>query len=122
MMTVKQFLEHCSPQQKVIIYPDKSDLEQSGIAKDMLKECWYLDNEVTEFFLCAISKGYIGVYTRTPMGVEKHDNIDLTDLGRIIFKMIESMRKNKLESRRMIGSLRLINEKYNIDISINKKV
>ena len=122
MMTVKQLLEHCDPQQRVVVYPGITDLEQSGKVKDMLKECWYLDNEVTEFYLCAIEKGSIGIRCRQPINVDKYDSIQPSGLPRIILDMIGKMHTYKSGYRQMTGVLDLIKEKYDIHISLTRRV
>lgn len=122
MITLKQFLERCDPQQKVAVYPGSTDLEQSGKAKDMLKECWYLDSEVDEFYLCAIEKDTIGIKCRQPIGVDKYESVRPDDLSRIILDMIGKMRTYRSRHRHMIGVLNMINSRYDITISLTRKV
>lgn len=123
MLTVKQFLEHCDPQQRVVVYPGRTGLEDSGKAKDLLKDCWYLDNEVTEFYLCAIDKGAIGVKCRQPINVDVYEHhIHPVNLVRIISDMIGKMHTYKYEHREMRGVLDIVKEKYDIAISLTRKV
>lgn len=118
MLTVKQFLEHCDPQQKVAVYPGNSGMEQSGKAKDMLKECWYLDNEVTEFYLSAINKDTIGVKSRQPLSFEKHGDITYANINKIISNMTDVCDEERLHSRYMTGTV----GPFDITISISKRV
>lgn len=122
MMTVRQFLEHSDPQQRFVIYPGNAGLEDSGKAKDLLKDCWYLDNEVREFFVCAIEKNTIGVRCRQPIGIDKYEKVQPAGLPHVVLDMIGKMHTYKNEHRDAHSVLDMIKEKYDITISLTRKL
>lgn len=122
MMTVKQFLSRSDPQQRVAIYPGNMGLEESGKAKDLLKSSCYLDNEVAEFYLSAIDKDTIGVKCRQPIGIDTYERIQPAVLARVVLDMIGKMHTYRSGYREMHSVLDMIKEKYDITISLTRKV
>lgn len=121
MLTVKKFLEHCDPQQRVAIYPGNTGLEDSGKAKDLLNDCWYLDNEVSEFYLSAMDNKTIGVKCRQPIGIDKYERVQPAGLARVIMDMIGKMHTFRTGHREMSSVLDMITEKYDINISLTRR-
>lgn len=122
MMTVKQFLEHSDPQQYFVIYPGNNGLEDCGRAKDLLNDCFYLDNEVTEFWTCAMEKNTIGVKCRLPIGLDTYKQVQPAGLPRVVLDMISRMHTYKNGHREMYSVLDMVKEKYDITISLTRKV
>lgn len=121
MLTVRNLLEGSDPQQRFIIYAGNADLEDSGKAKDLLKDCWYLDNEVKEFYIGAIDKNAICVQCRQPIGIDTYERIQPAGLARVILNMVGKMHTYNTNYREMHSTLDMIKEKYDIIISLTRK-
>lgn len=122
MMTVREFLQHSDPQQRFAIYPGNNGLEDCGKAKDLLKDCWYLDNEVYEYYLSAIDNKTIGVKCRQPIGIDTYERVQPAGLARVVLDMIGKMHTYKNGHREMHSVLDMVKEKYDITISLTRRV
>lgn len=121
MLTVRKFLEHSDPQQRFSVYPGNNGLEDSGKAKDLLKECWYLDNEVKEFYLSATSEKTIGIVCRQSIGVDCYKRVTLPTLSSFILNTINKMRSLKNGYREIHSVMDIEGEDYDIVISLTRR-